>query len=116
MLALAADENFSGAIVRGLLRRRPDTDLVRIQDAGLRGSDDPSVLAWAAKERRVLRTHDENTLVGHAYDLVEQGRSMVGVFVVRQDVSPGRVIDDLLLLIDCSRQGEWIGQVRFLPL
>ena len=45
MLRLLADENFNGDIVRGLLRRRPELDLVRIQDVGLTGADDPSVLA-----------------------------------------------------------------------
>jgi Domain of unknown function (DUF5615) len=48
MLRLAADENLNGDIVRGLLRRNPKLDVVRIQDAGLSGADDPSVLEWAA--------------------------------------------------------------------
>ena len=48
MLRLAADENFNGDIVRGLLRRNPKLDIVRIQDVGLSGADDPSVLQWAA--------------------------------------------------------------------
>ena len=34
MLRLVADENFNGAIVRGLLRRQADLDIVRIQDVG----------------------------------------------------------------------------------
>jgi hypothetical protein len=33
MLRLAADENFDGRIVRGLLRVLPDLNLVRVQDA-----------------------------------------------------------------------------------
>ena len=45
MLLLAADENFNGNIVRGLLRRQPTLDLVRLQDAGLSGAEDPVVLA-----------------------------------------------------------------------
>ena len=49
MLRLAADENFNGDIVRGLLRRNPTLDIVRVQDVGLSGADDPSVLQWAAK-------------------------------------------------------------------
>jgi hypothetical protein len=31
MLLLAADENFNNDIVRGLLRRKPDLDMVHIQ-------------------------------------------------------------------------------------
>ena len=41
MLRLLADENFNGDIVRGVLLRQPDVDLVRVQDAGLTEVDDP---------------------------------------------------------------------------
>ena len=58
MLLLVADENFNHKIVRGVLRRKPEVDIVRIQDVGLSGADDPSVLEWAAQEDRVLLTHD----------------------------------------------------------
>jgi len=49
-----ADENFKAAIVRGLLRRQINLDIVRVQDVGLSGADDPRVLAWAAQTERVL--------------------------------------------------------------
>ena len=35
MWRLLADENFNGDIVRGVLLRHPDLDLVRVQDVGL---------------------------------------------------------------------------------
>jgi len=53
MLKLASDENLNNNIVRGLLRKMPDLDIVRIQDAGLIGADDQTVLEWAAQENRV---------------------------------------------------------------
>ena len=40
MLPLLSYENFNGDIVRGLLRRRPDLDLVRVQDVGLMQTPD----------------------------------------------------------------------------
>jgi predicted nuclease of predicted toxin-antitoxin system len=55
---LAADENFNNDIGRGLLRRRPDLDILRVQEVGLSGADDPTVLEWAAREGRVLFSHD----------------------------------------------------------
>jgi hypothetical protein len=58
MLKFASDENLNNNIVRGLLRKKPDLDIVRIQDVGLIGADDPTVLEWAAGENRVLITHD----------------------------------------------------------
>jgi hypothetical protein len=41
MLRFAADENFSMHIVSGVLRRLPDADIVRVQDAGLEGAEIP---------------------------------------------------------------------------
>jgi predicted nuclease of predicted toxin-antitoxin system len=113
---LLVDENFRGAIVRGLLRRRPDIDLVRVFDAGLGEADDPTILAWAATEGRIVLTHDAATLIGFAYDRVAAGQAMPGIIEVRQDLAIRLVIDDLLLLIDASYEGEWNGQVIYLPL
>jgi len=48
MLALAADENFNNDILRGLSRRKPNLDLVRIQDAGLSGVDDATVFGMGS--------------------------------------------------------------------
>jgi hypothetical protein len=78
VLRLAADENFNNDIVRGLVRRKPDVDIVRVQDAGLSGADDPAVLNWAAGQRRVLVTHDVSTLSKHAYDRVAAGSDNAG--------------------------------------
>src|SRR5437660_4505809 len=116
MLRLAVDENFNNDVVRGLLRRRPEVDLVRIQDAGLAGADDSTVLEWAANEKRVLLTHDVSTVTHHAYERVRAGRVMPGVFEVSRLVAISQAIEDMLLLVECSLEGEWEGQVRYLPL
>jgi len=116
VLRLAADENFNNNIVRGILRRRRDADLVRVQDVGLSGADDPTVLEWAAEQGRVVVSHDVSTLRKHAYQRVAAGLRMPGLFEVPNTLSLGRAIDDLLLIIECSLEGEWEGQVRYLPL
>ena len=59
-----ADENFDNRIVRGLLLRRPNLDIVRVQDLEITGADDPTVLAWAAHAGRILLTHDESSFAG----------------------------------------------------
>ena len=116
MLRLAADENFNNDIVRGLWRRKPELDIVRIQDIGLSGADDPTILEWAAQEERVLLTHDVSTITRYAYERVRAGRPMPGVFEISRAVPIGRAIADILLLAECSLDGEWEGQVRYLPL
>jgi hypothetical protein len=116
MLRFAADENFNGDIVRGLLRRNPKLDIVRIQDVGLSVADDTSVLQWAADQGRVIVTHDISTLAKHAFDRIAAGQPMPGVFEVPSVARIGQAIDDLILLAECSFEGEWEGHVRFLPL
>lgn len=116
MLSLAFDENFNNDILRGLKRRAPTLDLLRVQDAGLSGQDDPTVLNWAAQERRVLFSHDVSTMTRYAYDRMQEGRSMPGLFEVGRSVPIARAIEDILLIAECSVEGEWEGQVRYLPL
>lgn len=115
MLKLATDEDFNNRILRGVLLRRPDIDVVRVQDAGLEIKDDPHVLAWAARENRVLLTHDVSTMTKHAYARIEQNLPMPGVFEVSQELSIRIAIEEILLLIECSDEDEWSGQVRYLP-
>ena len=70
MIRFAADENFNNAILRGLFRRNPDLDIIRIQDVGLSGANDPTVLEWSAREDRILLTHDAATITRYAYELL----------------------------------------------
>jgi predicted nuclease of predicted toxin-antitoxin system len=116
VLRLLADENFKGEITRGLLRRKPDLDLVRVQDAGLSGADDPEILAWAAQRGRILLTHDLATIPDFAYERVAGGESMPGVFVVPRRLSVRQVIEDVLFLAAETTPKEWAGVVVYLPL
>lgn len=116
MLRLAADENFNNDIVRALRRRMPELDIIRVQDVGLSGADDPNVLDWAAREGRVLLSHDVSTMSDFAYGRVGRGEAMPGVFVLGREVQIGQAVEDIALLTECSLEGEWEGQVNYLPL
>jgi len=116
MVRLAFDENFNNDVLRGLLRRNPALDIVRVQDADLRSADDPAVLAWAAGERRVLVSHDVSTLTAYAYARVKAGQPMPGLIEAGPDVPIATAIADLLLIAECGEPGEWEGQVLYLPL
>lgn len=116
MLSFALDENFNMQIINGVLRRLPEADILRVQDAGLAGANDPTVLQWAANEGRVLLTHDVTTLTAFAYERIVSGLPMPGVFEVSFRVPIKVVIEDLLLLAECSVEGEWAGKANYLPL
>ena len=116
MLRFAADENLNYNIIRGLRRRRADLNISRIQDVGLSGKDDATVLEWAAKENRILLTHDATTITKYAYKRINEGLTMPGVFEIKMSSHLGEVIDDILLLADYSYEDEWEGQIVYLPL
>jgi len=116
MLKFASDENLNNNIVRGLLRKRSGLDIIRIQDADLIGADDPTVLEWAAQENRVLLTHDVATMTRYAYDRLDAGHAMPGVFEIDPFAPMGQVIEDILLLAEFSFEGEWEGQIAYIPL
>jgi hypothetical protein len=41
---------------------------------------------------------------------------MPGIFEVSDSLPIGRAIEDLLLLVECSQEGEWEGQIVYIPL
>jgi predicted nuclease of predicted toxin-antitoxin system len=117
MLKFAADEDFKGAILRGLRRRLAGLDVVRVQDVGLAATPDPAILEWAAQEGRLVLTHDASTMTHFAYERVRAGKPMPGVVVIkRPTVTVGQAIAELEVLIQCSFEGEWEGQILYLPL
>lgn len=116
MLPVLTDENFDARILHGLRRRLATLDAVRVQDVGLLGAEDPPILAWAAAEGRVLLTHDEATMPRYAYERVGRLEPLPGVVVVPDELSVGRAIADLVLLLELSGPEDLADQVMYLPL
>ncbi len=111
-----ADENFNNQILRGLLRQRPSLDVLRVQEVGLLGKDDASVLDWVFSEKRLLLTHDIRTIPAIAFSYLSEGKPIPGILLISWSLSASQVISDLLLMIECSEQEEWDGQLNYFPL
>ncbi len=88
-LRFLADEDFDNDIVRGLLRRLPDLDIVRVQDVQLDRQQDAAILEWAAAEGRVVLTHDVSTMTAHAIRRIAARIRMPGLFAVSQAAPTG---------------------------
>jgi hypothetical protein len=116
MARFLADENLNNQIVRGVFRQSPNIDIVRVQDVGLSGADDPAILMWAAQEGRIILTHDVATMITFAYERIQAGLSMPGLFEISRRVPVSLAIEEIILIAECSLEGDWEGQVRFLPL
>lgn len=111
-----ADENLEGAIFRGLLRRKPSIDLVRVQDVGLSNAADTDILDWADEEGRILLTHDRRTMPQYAYQRIAEGKTIAGLIVMKATIQVGQAIEDILLIEAGSESKEWINMVQDLPL
>lgn len=116
MIKLLADENLDNTIIRGLLRRNPDIDIVRVQDINLSGEDDPIVLEWAANQGRILLTHDVATITHYAYERLVKNLAMPGVIEIHTDAAIGRVIEDIIMILECGTPEDLEGQIYYLPL
>jgi predicted nuclease of predicted toxin-antitoxin system len=98
------------------MQRQPELDIRTVEDAGLRGTPDPQILEWAARESRVLITHDKRTMKDFAYDRVRRGLSMPGVVELPMGRGFGPVLEDILLLALALDDSEIADRVVFLPL
>jgi hypothetical protein len=82
----------------------------------LSAAEDPAILDWAARQGRVLITHDRRTVPRFAYERVRAGEPMAGVFIVDNLLPVGQAIDQLVLAVECSFHDEWKDRVLYFPL
>ncbi len=110
-----AEENLNGKIVSGVFRREPAVDIWTAKTAGILGIADPAVLAVAARENRILVSHDRETMPSYFRAFVARNASP-GLVIVSQTVEIRQVIEDIVLLWASSEASEWRNQIVFLPL
>jgi hypothetical protein len=110
------DENLNHRILRGLIRAVPSLDYKLIEDLGHKGANDPAVLALAARQNRVLVTHDLRTIPKHAYERIREGLAMPGVIAIPHDLPIGRAIEDLAMIVECAGSADIQSLVIYLPL
>ncbi len=115
MLRLLADQNFDHDMLRELVRRIPQIDVVTAFEIGMSEATDPELLTWAAQNGRVIVTFDHRTMPIHAADLMGEGENIAGLFVVPRSLPIRQVIEDLELMITCSENDEWVNVIRYLP-
>lgn len=116
MLRLLTDENFNKRIVRGLHLRIANLDIFSVRDVGLARRPDPLLLDWAAKENRTMLTHDFDTMINYAKQLLIRGEPMAGAVFVPERLPIGRAIEDLHIVIECYSQLEMHDRIEYLPL
>jgi hypothetical protein len=109
-----ADEDLDPKIVSGLRRREPALDFQTAQEANALGLPDPTVLALAAQQGRILVTHDRKTMPLHFADFVER-YDCPGVIIVSRKAPAKTVIEELLLIWSASDAEEWRNVIISIP-
>lgn len=109
-----ADCDLNQVVVKALLRLEPAIDFQTAHDAKLRGVLDPEVLVYAAKEGRVLVSHDITTMPRHFGEFIQSADS-AGVLVAVQEAPIQKIVEDLLLIWMVDEAEDWVNRIRILP-
>jgi hypothetical protein len=115
ILYFQADGDLNQIILHAMMRREPRLDFQTAEAAGLAGLRDPEVLALAAREGRVLVTHDQKTMPRHFAEFIATETSP-GVLIIPQRLPVATAVEDLLLIWSTMDADEWKNTIRFLPL
>ncbi len=99
-----ADADLNQVILAAALRRAPELEFRTSLLAGLQGLDDLQVLGLAARDGRVLVTHDSKTMPRH-----------FAQFVLSQS-SAGVIVDDIVLIWAATAAEEWTNRICYVPL
>lgn len=110
-----ADADLKEWIVTAIKRREPGVDFRTAYDAGLEGLPDSQVLAIAARDGRVLVTHDRRTMPAHFAEFIKSDTSP-GVFIVSQHTPAALIAEEILLVWSATEAEEWTNLICTLPL
>jgi hypothetical protein len=110
-----ADADFNQIILLAVIRHEPAIDFQTAIAAGLPGVADPEVLARAARDSRVLVTHDRKTMPRHFAKFIAQQISP-GLVLIPQSLAVAAAVEDLILIWSATEAEEWINRISILPL
>ena len=109
-----ADAELRQAIVTGAIRRQPNLDFQSANEAGLEGIKDPEVLTIAARDGRVLVTHDRKTMPTEFGQFIISQTSS-GVLILSQNLPISEAINAIILVWEASTAEEWLNQIMTFP-
>lgn len=109
-----ADADLNADIVTGIRRREPLIDIQSADEAGLRRVPDPLVLVYAAREGRILVSHDRKTMPRH-FGTFTMAAASPGLFIISQTTDVRVAIEELILIWAASEAEEWINIAVTVP-
>lgn len=111
-MRLLLDEDLNNNLMRGLIARQPDLDVVRAQDV-IQGRPDDYVLQWASENERILITHDIRSIPTHCQTRWENGLSVAGIIYVEQIIPIGQAVERILELLHDYSPEDWVDRTAY---
>lgn len=97
-----------------MLHLYPTVDFQTAHKAGLEGLPDEQVLEIAAREGRILVSHDFSTMPVHFANFIASQDSP-GVILISQDLPIKQAVEELATVWGASEAEEWINTITWLP-
>lgn len=105
----------SQKVIDAILLREPAIDFQIAPAIGLHfGVPDDQVLAIAAKERRIVISHDKKTMPTHFASFIAS-RSSPGLFIVSRKLTITQAADWLILYWVATKTDEHFNLLTYIP-
>jgi hypothetical protein len=114
-LRFQADADFKNSAVLAIARRWPLIDIRSSQRLIPDAIPDPDIIAFAAREGRVLVSHDVSTMPGHFHRFLEEHDSP-GIILVPQSRSIPSIMEGIYLVWSQWTPEDLRNSLRWLPL
>jgi hypothetical protein len=110
-----ADNDLKFAIVKAVRKREPAIDFASALESGLDGVSDPELLKRAARDNRILVSHDRRTMLNHFRNHLAAGKHSPGLIIVAQGTAIGSIIEGIILFWAATDSQDWRDQAYHLP-
>ena len=114
---LLFDECMPFGLVQGIRRQCPVHDIRQVSEFGAptKGTEDSDLLLFCETERRIFVSGDRSTVRQYISKHRARGHNTYGVALISRGYSFARIVDDLLLILECSDADEWINDLIYVP-
>lgn len=109
-----ADHDLTSHIVQGIRKHEPAVRITTARQVGIHEQPDARVLEFAAARELIVISHDRQTMTKAAYDRVRAKLPFPGLFIVKQKVPVGPLINELILRWAASEAEEWMDRVEYI--
>ncbi len=120
-IAFLLDEHLRGPIWQAIVRRNLagplHLDVVRVGDGAELpiGAQDSDILAWAAREARIVLSMDRRTMPRALVEMLHSGGHSPGLIMIRGAASIPTVLDCLEAIAQENRPDLFADSVTFIP-